>query len=85
MAIIAAVYAIYLLITYFIISKPVRKLEKALDTIRRGGEPTKNINLGGSKEFKAIEEDIRYLHNEIKQNKVKTARIDKEYAQKNEQ
>ena len=68
MAAVAVIYSIYLLITYFLLTKPVRKLEKALEIIKYGGEPKKSLDLGGSKEFRAIEMDLRAINQEIKEN-----------------
>ena len=68
MAVVAVIYSIYLLITYFLLTKPVRKLEKALEIIKYGGEPKKSLDLGGSKEFRAIEMDLRAINQEIKEN-----------------
>lgn len=68
MAVVAVIYSIYLLITYFLLTKPVRKLEKALEIIKYGGEPKKSLDLGGSKEFRAIETDLRAINQEIKEN-----------------
>lgn len=68
MAAVSGVYAIYLLITYFFLTKPIRKLEKALEIIKYGGEPKKSLNLGGSKEFRSIENDLRQINQEIKAN-----------------
>ena len=44
----------------------IRKLEKALEIIKFGGEPKKSLDLGGSKEFRAIEKDLRKINLEIK-------------------
>ena len=67
MAIVTGIYAAYLLISYFFLTKPIRKLEKALEIIKFGGEPKKSLELGGSKEFKAIEADLRKINSEMKE------------------
>lgn len=67
--IIAVVYAIYLLITYAILSRPIRKLEKAINLIKHGEVTKRPIKIGGSKEFQSIEEDLKVIKSEInKQN-----------------
>jgi hypothetical protein len=66
MAIVAVVYAVYLLISYFLLTRPIRKLEKALEIIKFGGEPKKSLDLGGSKEFRSIEADLRKINLEMK-------------------
>ena len=71
MAIVSGVYAIYLLISYFLLTKPIRRLEKALEIIKFGGEPKKSLDLGGSKEFRAIEADLRRINLEIKDKRPK--------------
>ena len=66
MAVVAGIYAVYLLISYFFLTRPIRRLEKALEIIKFGGEPKKSLDLGGSKEFRAIEKDLRKINLEIK-------------------
>lgn len=63
--IIAIVYAIYLLITYAILSKPIKRLEKVINHIKHGEETKKPIRIGGAKEFQTIEEDLKVIKNEI--------------------
>lgn len=71
MAVVAVIYAVYLLITYFFLTKPIRRLEKALEIIKFGGEPKKSLELGGSKEFRAIEADLRKINLEMKDKRPK--------------
>lgn len=68
MTIVAVIYSVYLLITYFFLTRPIRKLEKALEIIKYGGEPKKSLDLGGSKEFRSIESDLKQINEEIKHN-----------------
>ena len=71
MAIITAIYSVYLLISYFFLTKPIRKLAKSLEIMKFGGEPKKNLDLGGSKEFRAIEEDLKKISLDIKEKNAK--------------
>ena len=67
-AILCGIYAIYLLITYAILSKPIKKIEKILNYIKHGETPKNNIKIGGGKEFQSIEEDLKIINNEIIKN-----------------
>lgn len=63
--VIAVIYAIYLLITYAILARPIKKLEKAINLIKHGEETKHPIKIGGSREFQSIEEDLKVIKNEI--------------------
>ena len=65
MGIVSAIYAIYLLITYAILSKPIRKLEKTLQQLKYNETFKQPIKIGGSREFKSMEEDLKIINNEL--------------------
>ena len=63
MVVIVLIYAIYMYITYTSLSKPVKKIERAVEILRTG-KAKKPFELGKAKQFVEIEKDL----NEINEN-----------------
>ncbi|MBO4412568.1 MAG: hypothetical protein J5779_00955 [Clostridia bacterium] len=59
--IVCATYLLYLFITYIFLSRPIKRVERALQKLKYG-ETNKNLNIGSAKEFQNIEEDLKKLN-----------------------
>lgn len=66
MIVIVAVYALFLYLTYTNLSKPVRKIEKAVDKLRNG-KTKEPIKVGTSKQFQGIESDLNQINENYKE------------------
>ena len=75
MGIVAGVYIIFISIICFIISKPLKRVEKAIELLRNG-KTRKIIKIGGGKQFKNIEEDLNIINENYKNNDAILKKID---------
>lgn len=60
-AIASATYLLYLFVTYIFLSRPIKKVQKALEKLKYG-ETNKNLNIGSAKEFQNIEQDLKKIN-----------------------
>ena len=66
MIVIVFAYALFLYFTYTNLSKPVRKIERAVESLRNG-KTRKPIKLGKGKQFQDIEYDLNQINENYKQ------------------
>lgn len=63
--IISGVYIMYVSIISYLISIPLKKIERAVELLRNG-KTRRNIKVGGSKQFQNIEEDLNVINENYK-------------------
>ena len=76
---ISFVYAIFMYVTYSNLSKPVKKIGRAVEVLRNG-KSKKSFEVGKAKQFKEIEEDLNQINENYKQQErlMKSLIIEKE-------
>lgn len=65
-AIISVVYLIFISITSYLISIPLKRVERAVEFLRNG-KTKKSIKIGGGKQFRNIEEDLNAINDNYKE------------------
>ena len=78
-SVIALVYALFMYVTYSNLSKPVKKIGRAVEVLRNG-KSKKTFEVGKAKQFKEIEEDLNQINENYKQQEkiMKSLMIEKE-------
>ncbi len=67
MAVVVAVYALFMYVTYINLSKPVKKIERVVEVLR-DGKTRKPIKVGGGVQFQGIEYDLNQINENYKEN-----------------
>lgn len=66
LGIVAAVYVIYISIICYLISIPLKRVERAVELLRNG-KTRRIIKIGGGKQFRNIEEDLKAINDNYKE------------------
>jgi hypothetical protein len=73
--IVAAIYVVYIAVICYLISIPLKRVERAVETLKYG-KARKAIKVGGSKQFKNIEYDLNVINENYKESDKILKKID---------
>lgn len=75
MGVVAGIYLVYILIVCYLVSIPVKRVEKAIETLKYG-KAKKAIKVGGGKQFKNIEYYLNAINKNYKEREELIEKID---------
>lgn len=73
--VLVAVYLIYVSVICYLVAKPLKRVERAVEILKYG-KARKNIKVGGSKQFQNIETDLNLINENYKESDKILKKID---------